>query len=106
MALLMKSLRFRKIMKYLKLLSLAACFFVVSCGSAPTPLVSKPPVKALRVTGFTFGDGILLKKFTFPSAVYTATMEDEDAYYYSPPGGEVQVWDTGLKYTQGAGLYI
>lgn len=56
--------------------------------------------------GFVFGDGIILKKFTFPSAVYTATMEDEDAYYYSPPGGEVPVSDTGIKYTQGAGLYM
>ena len=33
-------------------------------------------------------------------------MEDEDAYYYSPPGGEVPVWDTGMKYNQGAGLYM
>lgn len=93
-------------MKYIGLVSLASCLLLASCGSSPAPLVSKPPVKAFHVQAFTFGDGILLKKFSFPAAVYTPTLEDEDAYYYSPPGGQVQVSDTGIKYTQTAGIYL
>lgn len=70
-----------------------------SCTTVPGPLTSKPPVKALKVQNFTHGDGFLMKKFQFPADTYLPTMEDKKSYFYSPTGGQVKVFDTGMTYS-------
>lgn len=79
---------------------------LISCGSAPTPITSKPPIKAIKSQAFTHGDGFLIKKFQFPADVYTPVMEDKKSYFYAPAGGKVKVFDTGMTYGQTAGIFI
>jgi len=79
---------------------------LISCGSSPTPITSKPPIKAIKTQAFTHGDGFLIKKFQFPADVYTPVMEDKKSYFYAPAGGKVKVFDTGMTYGQTAGIFI
>jgi hypothetical protein len=79
---------------------------VVSCGSSPKPISSTPPIKAIKTEAFTHGDGFLIKKFQFPADIYTPVMEDKKSYFYAPAGGKVKVFDTGMTYSQTAGIYI
>jgi hypothetical protein len=77
---------------------------VSSCGPSPKPLVSTPPAKGLKVAETTWGDGILLKKFTYPQGVYRPQAEDKNGYYYHPQG-QIQVFDSGLRYGTAGGVY-
>jgi hypothetical protein len=86
--------------------ALVSAAVFTSCTSSPTPLASKPPVKALKVSEFSHGDGFLIKKFQFPADTYMPTMEDKTSYFYSPPTGRVKVFDTGMTYGQSAGIYV
>ncbi|MFD0892611.1 hypothetical protein KBB96_14400 [Luteolibacter ambystomatis] len=82
----------------------AATALVVSCGPRPQAITSTPQAKGLRVNEFTWGDGILLKKYSFPKAVYQPEKEDKDAFYYYPQNAQVRVFDSGLRYGATAGI--
>jgi hypothetical protein len=85
--------------------ALAGCALFTSCGLSPQPLASTPPAKAVKVDEFSIGDGFLMKKFTFPSGVYRAESEDKKGYYFAPPSGQINVFDTGMKYGSKGGIY-
>lgn len=93
-------------MKKILILSTVVFGFLSSCASRPTPLASTPPVKGLKVQSFEHGDGFIIKKFQFPADTYSPIMEDKKSYFYAPPGGRVNVFDTGMKYGQTGGIYI
>jgi hypothetical protein len=86
-------------------LSLVAAAALNSCASAPQPLTSKPPAKAINAQEFSVGDGFLIKKFTFPAGMYRPEMEDKNGYYFSPPGGQIKVFDSGMRYGSNGGIY-
>lgn len=76
----------------------------VSCAPLPKPIATTPPAKALRVSEFTWGNGIITKKFTFPAGIYRPLEEDGKGYFYFPEG-QVQVMDTGIHYATKGGIY-
>lgn len=84
----------------------AACgaLALASCSS-PKPITSTPPAKGLKVQEFSFGDGIILKKYTYPTGDYRPEMEDSGGYYYYPNGRQIRVTDTGIKYGTQGGIY-
>lgn len=88
---------------------ITAGFALSSCGPAklkPGPLVSKPPAKALKANQeFSVGDGIIIKKFIYPSGLYQPVHEDPKAFYYAPPGEQIKVSDTGMSYGSQGGIY-
>jgi hypothetical protein len=86
-------------------LALSGAFLFTSCGLSPKPLASTPPAKAVQVQEFSIGDGFLMKKFTFPSGTYRAESEDKVGFYYAPPSGQINVFDTGMKYGSRGGIY-
>lgn len=96
----------RLLSKSLKALALASSVaLLASCGTGVKPLTSTPPAKGLKVTEFTWGDGILLKKYTFPTAVYEPQGEDKKGYYYYPQNAQVKAFDSGLRYGVKGGIY-
>jgi hypothetical protein len=84
---------------------LIAAVALNSCASAPQPLTSTPPAKALKAQEFSVGDGFLIKKFTFPAGIYRPEMEDKNGFYFSPPGGQIKVFDSGMRYGSNGGIY-
>jgi hypothetical protein len=86
-------------------LPLVAAACLCSCGASPKPLTSTPPAKALKASEFTWGDGVLMKKFTFPAGTYLPEAEDSKGYYFAPQNAQVKVFDTGLRYGTKGGIY-
>jgi hypothetical protein len=89
------------------LLSIVPCL-LVSCGGSlkPGPLVSTPPYKAINLnTPATWGDGIVLKKYTFPTGVYRPQSEDQAGFYYQA-ADSLTVNDSFLTYGATGGLYL
>lgn len=87
----------------LVLLSIAASL-LVSCGSSA--LKSTPPVKAIKLESpAVWGDGFILKKYTFPVGLYTPKSEDKQGFYYQA-SGSVTVNDSFLTYGATGGLYL
>jgi hypothetical protein len=86
-------------------LVIAAIGSLASCGPRISPLTSAPPAKGLRVNEFSWGDGIFLKKFTFPGGVYQPQGQDRNGFYYFPQNNQVTVRDTGMRYGAKGGIY-
>ena len=87
------------------ILTLAFAVALSSCAPSPQPLTSTPPAKALKAGEFSVGDGFLIKKFTFPAGIYRPEMEDKNGYFFSPPGGQIKVFDSGMRYGSTGGIY-
>lgn len=80
---------------------------LVSCAgsSKPGPLKSQPPRKQIQLAQeASWGGGPLLKKYIFPTGVYTASLENDKGYYYSAPKS-ITVKDFPLTYGGTGGIY-
>ena len=56
-------------------------------------------------TPAVWGDGIILKKYTFPVGIYTPISEDSEGFYYQSPSS-LKVNDSFLEYGATGGLYL
>jgi hypothetical protein len=95
-------------MKHNLILLSIATSLLVSCagGLKPSALTSTPPVKAIKLESpAEWGDGFILKKYTFPVGVYTPKSEDKEGFYFQAPGS-LTVNDSFLKYGATGGLYL
>lgn len=80
----------------------------MSCVSLPKPLAltSTPPIMSMKLdTPAVWGDGILLKKYTFPVGIYKAQSQDAEGFYYQS-SDSLKVNDSFLTYGATGGLYL
>lgn len=85
-------------------------FFIVTAAllascAAPKPLSSTPPAKKLVVKeSFTWGDGAMMKRMTFPAGDYLPKFEDRNGYYFVAPGAGIRVLDIPMAYDVEGGM--